>query len=109
MMANEEIFKRILIMFNVENSKIVTPKSELALLEDIYSLSILSGYPHDFCDQVRISTTILAIVLNTKNTTRQIPYVRVMCHLFNGTTINILVRLRNSETVETRSVLEIVT
>ena len=50
-----------------------------------------------------------AIVLNVKNTTRQIPKVRVMRHLLNGTTINILVNVTNNEIVETSRVGEMCT
>jgi len=56
-----------------------------------------------------ISTMTEAIVLNVKNTTRQIPKVRVMRHLLNGTTINKLVNVMNNETVETSSVGEMCT
>ena len=62
----------------------------------------ISSYP-------TISTMTEAIVLNVKNTTRQIPKVRVIRHLLNGTTINMLVNVTNNETVETSRVGEICT
>ena len=45
----------------------------------------------------------LVVVLITKNKTRQIPNVRVIRHLFKGTTIDILINVRSKETAETKS------
>jgi hypothetical protein len=50
---------------------------------------------------------MLARVLMMKNTTRQIPNVRVMNHLLNGMMINILNRVKNNEIVDNKRVREI--
>jgi hypothetical protein len=52
---------------------------------------------------------MLVAVLTVKNMTRQIPNNRVMRHLLKGTTINILDRVKNNDTVETSRVGEMLT